>query len=67
MMTVEQLRERGSERISLTTTHGVFAGYLNQPLLTDGVAYALIGETPETAPDEAVVVPLEDISAVAPA
>jgi phosphoribosylpyrophosphate synthetase len=64
MITVEQLRERGSERLSLTTTHGVFAGYLNQPLLTDGVAYALIGESLETAPDEAIVVPLEDISAV---
>jgi len=64
MTTLEHLRERGTERTSLTTPDGVFAGYLNQQFLTDGVAYALLGETPDTAPDEAIVVPLDDISAV---
>jgi hypothetical protein len=67
MTTVDQLRERGTQRTSLTTPDGVFSGYLNQQLLTDGTAYALIGERPDTAPDEAIVVPLGDISAVSAA
>jgi hypothetical protein len=65
MSIVDELRERGTERTSLTTPDGVFAGYLNQQLLTDGTQYALLGETPDTTPDEAIVVPLGDISAVA--
>jgi hypothetical protein len=64
MTIIDQLRERGTERTSLATPDGVYAGYLNQPLLTEGAAYALLGETPETTPDEALVIALEDISAV---
>jgi hypothetical protein len=67
MNTIEALRARGHERTALATTDGTLHGYINQELLADKTVYALVGETPETAPDLATVVAISAITAVAPA
>jgi len=67
MTTLEQLRAQGDAPTTVTTPDGIFSGYINQALLRDGTVFALLGETPDTAPDEAVCVPLNSIQAVASA
>ena len=50
MTTLEQLRARGDAQTTVTTPDGAFSGYINQELLRDGTVFALLGETPDTAP-----------------
>ena len=67
MNTIEALRARNDERTSVTTPDGVITGFINQSMLTDRTLYALIGDQPSTAVDDATVVDLKDISKVDPA
>jgi len=67
MTTLEQLRARGAAPTTVTTPDGTFSGYINQALLGEGTVFALLGETPDTAPDEALCVALNSIQAVASA
>ena len=64
MTTLEQLRARGDAQTTVTTPDGTVSGYINQGLLRDGTVFALLGEKPDTAPEDALVVALNSIQTV---
>lgn len=64
MTTIDSLRSLGTTRIEITTADGLVTGYLNQALLTDRAAFALVGVEPSTSADNATVVAVDAITAV---
>lgn len=62
--TIDDLRSAGSGRVTLATTGGTFSGFLLADKLGERVQFALLSDTPDGSPADALCVPVDTITGV---